>query len=50
MKLKQIELGISYRIETEVEASFEEAAALKLYDRFEHILDLRLTPSVEVTA
>lgn len=36
-------LGIFYPMSTEVTAENEEAARLRLYDRFEHISSLRLT-------
>ena len=37
-------IGVFYWIDTEVEASTADAARLALYDRFEHISGLTLTP------
>lgn len=37
-------IGTFYRINTTVEASSSEEARLRLYDRFEHLTDLKLTP------
>ncbi len=37
-------IGIFYRINTTVTADNPEAARLALYDRFEHITGLHLTP------
>lgn len=35
-------LGVSYRIETEVMGNDEDRARINLYDKFEHIKELRL--------
>ena len=36
-------IGIFYPITTTVQAENEEAARLKLYDKYEHIMGLKLT-------
>lgn len=36
--------GISYEITAEVEGNNEEAARLRLYDHYEHVMKLRLEP------
>lgn len=38
-------IGIFHKIETEVDGENEESARLALYDRFEHITGLTLTPA-----
>lgn len=37
-------IGVFYSISTEVEGSTPEQARLNLYERFDHIRDLTLTP------
>lgn len=37
-------IGITYLIATMVEADSPEAAGIRLYDRYDHIGDLTLTP------